>query len=44
MQEKESKDAREWIRRLKAQHAEQYAELETLKVLAVSVVFCCLLF
>jgi len=32
VQEKESKDAREWIRRLKTQHAEQYAELETLKV------------
>jgi len=43
LQEKESKDARDLIRRLKTEHAEQYAELETLKVPAVSARCCSVL-
>ena len=39
--QKESKDYRDLIRRLKTEHAEQYAELETLKVCACS---CCILY
>jgi len=43
LQEKELKDARDLIRRMKTEHVEQYAELETLKVSVLCSLLCWLI-